>query len=581
MSLYNTYVDYVGDGTTTDFPVPFTYLDVKDVDVTVGGSDATYSFLNPNTVRILPTPAMGVGVRLARSTNISAPRVIFSNGSSTTAKQLNTSARQLLFSLQEAIDRATATIGTTAGGLGWDMQLKRVANVGPPQDLNDATTKAYVDQAVKVPGPIGPKGDQGIQGIQGPQGIQGNLGPVGPQGLKGDTGIQGPQGVQGQTGVQGEVGPAGPIGPQGNSFVPDVVANNALRSNYNTSPQGFAFLAIDLGALSFKNSATSGDWSDWIPFGRGPTGPVGPEGPRGQQGQQGVQGIQGVQGVAGPIGLTFRGGYDNGAAYAPRDAVYDQGCMWINISASQGERPPTLPTLDNARWTVGTLGYSGNAAGIPFTPTGSVGAANVQGAIAELDTEKSAVGHKHVAADITDLGTALTGNVKYDGAQTLSAGQKTQALSNIGAQPAGSYQVSLGYTPVNKAGDTMTGNLGAQDFRASRTASTGYYYFGSGANYIAYDGTNFVSTNWLISPNGNRYAAYNEIMAAGTAYGTFVTAVRGVYAGDYTDPYNVLCEIGNAWITGITTPGEGYSVYRYRYVQYAINGGWYTAGWAS
>jgi hypothetical protein len=585
MSLYNTYVDYVGDGVTTDFPVPFTYIDVNDVVVTVGGvvqSNTAYSYTNPNTIRITTAPPSLIGVRISRSTAISAARVVFSNGSSTTGKQLNTAVTQLLYALQESIDRATATIGLAAGAIGWDMQGKRIVNLANPVDPTDGTNKAYVDEAVKVPGPVGPIGPEGPKGDQGIQGIQGNLGPTGPQGLKGDTGIQGPQGVQGSQGIQGLEGPVGPLGPQGNSFVPDVVGNNALRVNYDDETPGFSFLAIDLGAISFKNSATLADWSDWIPFGRGPTGPVGPQGPRGQQGVEGPQGIQGVQGVAGPVGLTFRGGYDVGAAYTPRDAVYDQGCMWVNISSSQGEAPPTLPTLNNARWTVATLGYNGTAAGIPFAPTGNIASATVQAAIAEVDAEKAKLVHTHLAADITDLGTALTGNVKYDGVQSLTAGQKTQALSNIGAQPAGSYQVTLGYTPVNKAGDSMTGalittgNLTGYDVRANRTATTGYFYFGTGGNYIGFDGTNFTSTNWLISPNGNRYAAYNELAAISNFGG-----VRGAYAGDYTDPYNVLCEIGNAWITGITSPVEGYSVYRYRYVQYAINGGWYTAGWVS
>jgi hypothetical protein len=111
MSLYNTYVDFVGDGTTTDFAIPFPYIDTTDVVVTVNGAaltvDTDYTFPNPNTVRITIAPASGASVEVARSTDIAAARVVFSNGSSTTAQQFNKAVTQLLYGMQEAVDRAS------------------------------------------------------------------------------------------------------------------------------------------------------------------------------------------------------------------------------------------------------------------------------------------------------------------------------------------------------------------------------------------------------------------------------------------------------------------------------------------
>src|SRR5262245_6758381 len=156
MSIYNTYVDYVGDGTTVDYPVSFTYLKGEDIVVTVGETEADFTLVNPNTVRLSSAPASGVGVRIQRSTAISSPRAVFTNGSSTTAKQLYNAIQQLLYSLQESIDRATSTIGTLAGGLGWDMQNKRVSHVSYPVLNDDAATKEYVDTVAKLPGPVGP-----------------------------------------------------------------------------------------------------------------------------------------------------------------------------------------------------------------------------------------------------------------------------------------------------------------------------------------------------------------------------------------------------------------------------------------
>ncbi len=109
MSLYNTYVDYVGNGAVKDYAVPFAYIDVNDIVVTVGGvevEDPAFTLSNPNTVHFAAAPANGAAVRIERSTTINAARVVFSNGSSTTAQQLNRMVVQLLYALQEAVDRS-------------------------------------------------------------------------------------------------------------------------------------------------------------------------------------------------------------------------------------------------------------------------------------------------------------------------------------------------------------------------------------------------------------------------------------------------------------------------------------------
>ena len=157
-------------------------------------------------------------------------------------------------------------------------------------------------------GPQGPAGAAGAQGPTGPQGAQGAAGPSGPTGPQGPAGNTGPQGPEGPTGA---TGPQGIQGPDGQSFVPDVVADSSLRVSYDAETLGFSFLAIDLGAIAFKTANTSGAWSSWVPFGRGPTGPqgpagatgaVGPQGPAGPQGETGPQGATGPQGPEGPQG---------------------------------------------------------------------------------------------------------------------------------------------------------------------------------------------------------------------------------------------------------------------------------------
>lgn len=88
------------------------------------------------------------------------------------------------------------------------------------------------------------------------------------------------------------------------------------------------------------------------------------------------------------------------------------------------------------------------------------------------------------AATVGQIDDAVANRVRYDAAQTLTDGEKTQARTNVGAQ------ANLGFTPVNKAGDTMTGSLGIEgsnpNYEINRfgirtwqtsVTSDGYYLF--------------------------------------------------------------------------------------------------------
>jgi prefoldin subunit 5 len=134
--------------------------------------------------------------------------------------------------------------------------------------------------------------------------------------------------------------------------------------------------------------------------------------------------------------------------------------------------------------------------------------------------------------------------------------------------------------------NTSAGMAIGGDTRITRSGGTvGYLYFGQPGASFGFDGTYFQSSAWIFSMRGARYADTTDLggyMPSSTAYGSFVTAVRGVYAGDATEyGSGNYTEIGNAWMTGRRFGVEDNGGYRYRYVQYAINGGWYTAGWAS
>jgi hypothetical protein len=86
-------------------------------------------------------------------------------------------------------------------------------------------------------------------------------------------------------------GPYPFAGPPGASFQPDAIGDFAGRAAHDAEAAGYTYLSTDgdagatttLASLFIKDSGTSGDWSDPIPF-QGPQGDVGPTGPTGPSG---------------------------------------------------------------------------------------------------------------------------------------------------------------------------------------------------------------------------------------------------------------------------------------------------------
>lgn len=118
MADYNTKTNYTGDGTTTDFAIPFDYLSENDVVVTVNGASTTRTFVNPNLIRVSPAPASGALVLVQRVTDLTEPTVSFNDGSVITAPQLNAGFEQTLFAAQEANDLIENAVADVAAYVG-------------------------------------------------------------------------------------------------------------------------------------------------------------------------------------------------------------------------------------------------------------------------------------------------------------------------------------------------------------------------------------------------------------------------------------------------------------------------------
>ena len=147
--MASTIAFYTGDGTTTDFIVPFDYLAKKFVRVSRGTTILTggdygdtskdYYFLDKNKVRLKVPPATGEEVIIRRYTSATDHVVSFKDASVLKANDLDVSSVQTIHIAEEARDVINDALLKDKQG-NWDAKDKRITNVGAPVADNDAMT---------------------------------------------------------------------------------------------------------------------------------------------------------------------------------------------------------------------------------------------------------------------------------------------------------------------------------------------------------------------------------------------------------------------------------------------------------
>ena len=146
--MADTIANYTGNGTQTDFVVPFDYLKKSFVRVYLdsstlltggdyGDTGADYYFLDKTTVRLKTAPADGVLVTIRRYTSATERIVSFKDASLLKANDLDTSQLQSFHIAEEARDVINDALIKDDDG-NWDAQGNRITNVGDPVDGKDA-----------------------------------------------------------------------------------------------------------------------------------------------------------------------------------------------------------------------------------------------------------------------------------------------------------------------------------------------------------------------------------------------------------------------------------------------------------
>lgn len=157
--MASTIIIYTGDGTRTDFTIPFDYLKKSFVTVRLGsvttltggdygdtGSD--YYFLDKTTIRLKVAPASGESLTIRRHTSATERVVTFKDASILKATDLDTSQIQAFHIAEEGRDAINdAIIGDKEGN--WDAKGHRIINVGTPIKDNDAVTLKHYKEDVK------------------------------------------------------------------------------------------------------------------------------------------------------------------------------------------------------------------------------------------------------------------------------------------------------------------------------------------------------------------------------------------------------------------------------------------------
>lgn len=156
--MASTIANYQGNGSTTDFSVPFDYLAKKFVKVTVdsreklGGDygDITkdYFFVDKTTIRFNTAPASGAEIIIRRYTSATDRIVSFKDASVLRAKDLDVSTIQTIHIAEEGRDIINDALIVDKEG-NWDAKGKRIVNVGDPIDDNDAITLKFYKEDAK------------------------------------------------------------------------------------------------------------------------------------------------------------------------------------------------------------------------------------------------------------------------------------------------------------------------------------------------------------------------------------------------------------------------------------------------
>ena len=143
-----SYQEFIGDGVTQTYTIPFSYVKRSEVNVFVGGTQTSaFEFLTDATINITAAPASGTVVRISRTTDLETRAVDFVAGAVLSEEDLDTAVIQVFNGAQEAVDKSNEALFKTPDGK-WDAQSRVIKNLATPVNASDAVTKNWAETAL-------------------------------------------------------------------------------------------------------------------------------------------------------------------------------------------------------------------------------------------------------------------------------------------------------------------------------------------------------------------------------------------------------------------------------------------------
>jgi len=144
MTALNSQVLYTGDGNTTGFSIPFSFLDPTHIKAFIDNVETTAFTISTSTLTFNSAPANLAVIKISRNTPINARLVDFTDGSVLTEADLDKSADQNFFIAQETADDQANNMRIDNDDK-FNAQSKVIKNVADPTNPQDATTKNYLE----------------------------------------------------------------------------------------------------------------------------------------------------------------------------------------------------------------------------------------------------------------------------------------------------------------------------------------------------------------------------------------------------------------------------------------------------
>ena len=144
--MANSFVRYTGNGSTTAYAIPFTYIDSSHLACTVNGVTTSFTLNSAGSQATLSSaPANGSAIEFRRTSSQTTRLTDYVSGAVLTESALDTDSTQGFFMSQEAVDDANDKITLDNADFQWSANSKRIKNVTDPTGAQDVATKNYLE----------------------------------------------------------------------------------------------------------------------------------------------------------------------------------------------------------------------------------------------------------------------------------------------------------------------------------------------------------------------------------------------------------------------------------------------------